>query len=264
MLIQRILTAALILPLFLAAMFLLPQIAWGAVMLAVVTLASLEWARLASLSLQGTILFASAVVLGCASIGFHALPHAGLILLGGAMVFWTMIAPRWIFRTSAVSPLASAIVGWLVLVSAWQAVFLLQVTPVRLLALLGVVWIADTAAYFAGRRFGRHKLAPTVSPGKTWEGVLGAGIAVGVYYWLLWWVIAPGSLTATPALDGMLVAAMLVLSVEGDLFESWMKRRAGVKDSGTVLPGHGGVLDRIDGVIAALPLAASLPLLARG
>jgi phosphatidate cytidylyltransferase len=210
------------------------------------------------------MLFESAVILGCASIGANVLPHAGLIVLGGAVVFWTMIAPRWMFRSSAVSPLVSAVAGWLVLVSAWQAVFLLQVTPVRLLALLGVVWIADTAAYFAGRQFGRHKLAPAISPGKTWEGAFGAGIAVGVYYWLLWWVIAPVSLAAVPALDGVLVAAMLVLSVEGDLFESWMKRRAGVKDSGTVLPGHGGVLDRIDGVIAALPLAASLPLLARG
>ena len=121
---------------------------------------------------------------------------------------------------------------------------------------LGVVWIADTAAYFAGRRFGRRKLAPSISPGKTWEGVIGAFAGVGVYYALLWFAWAPEFLTGSRASDLLLVAGMLALSVEGDLFESWVKRRAGVKDSGTLLPGHGGVLDRIDGVIAAMPLAA--------
>jgi len=148
------------------------------------------------------------------------------------------------------------VAGWVVLVCAWYALYLLQVNPARLLALLAVVWIADTAAYFAGRRFGQHKLAPTISPGKTWEGVIGAALAVGVYYALLWWLIAPRFLGNNFAGDLLLVSGIAVLSVEGDLFESWMKRRAGLKDSGSILPGHGGVLDRIDGAVAVLPLAA--------
>ena len=142
------------------------------------------------------------------------------------------------------------------LASSWYALFVLQPSADRLFALLAVVWIADSAAYFAGRRFGRRKLAPRISPGKTWEGVAGAAVGVGVYYVLVWVAWAPAFLAGHRLLDLALVAGIVALSVEGDLFESWMKRRAGVKDSGSLLPGHGGVLDRIDGVVAALPLVA--------
>jgi len=264
MLIQRILTAALLLPLFLAAMFLLPRAAWAVVVLLVVLLAGIEWAKLANLSRNGSIALVVAVALGCAVLGAGSWRFASMGILAGAVLFWIVVAPLWLQRPNPVSPIAAAVSGWIVLVSAWYAVVLLQETPLRLLALIAVVWIADTAAYFAGRRFGRRKLAPTISPGKTWEGVIGAIVAVAVYYWLLWIIVAPVQLEEHRALDGLLVALMLALSVEGDLFESWMKRRAGVKDSGTILPGHGGVLDRIDGVIAALPAAALLPLVARG
>jgi phosphatidate cytidylyltransferase len=125
-----------------------------------------------------------------------------------------------------------------------------------LLALLGVVWIADSAAFFAGRRFGRTKLAPTISPGKTWEGVVGAFVAVLLYALILQQVVFPG--VAGFQFPGLyiLVLCMTALGILGDLFESWMKRQAGVKDSGTLLPGHGGVLDRIDALTAAVPLAA--------
>jgi len=203
---------------------------------------------------------------------FVAIP-AGLVLI--------VLAPGPIAR-------AGAIVYWLALlsqfgVSAWyhlgkwserahermrrldhSTIFLLiagTYTPFCLLALhgtaslvlLAVVWIADTAAYVFGRTFGRHKLAPAISPGKTWEGVTGALATVAVYALAL-------NLAQISGRDGgFLVAAFLsmtVFSVVGDLFESWMKRSAGVKDSGAILPGHGGLLDRIDGVMAALPLAA--------
>jgi phosphatidate cytidylyltransferase len=123
-----------------------------------------------------------------------------------------------------------------------------------LLLALGVVWVADTAAYFFGRRFGRTKLAPQISPGKTWAGVWGAAGAV-VLYWIVVWAIAPaGSVRLVSGL--MLALLMTALSIVGDLFESWMKRVAGVKDSGDLLPGHGGLLDRVDGLTATLPLAA--------
>jgi phosphatidate cytidylyltransferase len=116
-----------------------------------------------------------------------------------------------------------------------------------------VVWIADTAAYFAGRALGKHKLAPAISPGKTWEGVAGAFAAVTVYAVILHFVRIPtgGIYFVIAAFFGM-----TAFSIAGDLFESWLKRCAGVKDSGIIFPGHGGMLDRIDGVVAALPLAA--------
>ena len=131
-----------------------------------------------------------------------------------------------------------------------------------MIAVLGTVWISDTAAYFAGRRFGHRKLAPSISPGKTWEGVAGALAAVGIYALAWAGLSAPGN---TPAWPGaMRVAATWILPVLlglavvgmiGDLFESLIKRQAGVKDSGTLLPGHGGILDRIDAPAAMLPLA---------
>ena len=122
------------------------------------------------------------------------------------------------------------------------------------LAVMGIVWVADTAAYFAGRAFGRHKLAPHVSPGKTWEGVGGAVLGV-TGYWLVLSAIAPAQAGRMPV--GLLLPlVLLAVSVYGDLFESWVKRMAGQKDSGTLLPGHGGLLDRIDALTSALPFAA--------
>jgi phosphatidate cytidylyltransferase len=124
--------------------------------------------------------------------------------------------------------------------------------PSEVLAVLVLVWIADTAAYFVGRAFGRHKLAPSISPGKTWAGVYGAlacsaviGLAGG------WIAHAPPGLLA-----GVIVLALVtvVFSIVGDLFESLIKRHAGVKDSGALFPGHGGLFDRMDSIVAALPV----------
>jgi phosphatidate cytidylyltransferase len=254
-LIRRILTVAIILPLFLAGLFWLPQPMWGAAMLLIVVLACIEWGALAALGPPAAVAFTLLVAgacIGLASIG----SYGGVLVLAVAIAFWLVVVPLWLRRARPASSAALAVAGAIVLVSAWYSLYVLQATAARLLALLGVVWIADTAAYFAGRRFGRRKLAPSISPGKTWEGVFGAMAAVAVYYGLLWWLWAPTFLAGHRWADSILVAGMLALSVEGDLFESWAKRRAGVKDSGTILPGHGGVLDRIDGLVAALPLAA--------
>ena len=122
-----------------------------------------------------------------------------------------------------------------------------------------LVWVADSAAYFTGRAFGRRKLAPSISPGKTWEGALGAVVAVALVGLLLnQWLarVGPMSLDASWVFPELML--IVALSIIGDLFESLLKRHAGVKDSGRTLPGHGGVLDRIDSLTSTLPFALLL------
>ena len=261
---SRILTVFVILPLFVAALFWLPQPVWGAITLLILTVACVEWAQLTALSRVGRMAFTLVVLLGCIVIAFSRRGGSGAYVCLAALALWLCVVPWWLRRTLPATATSLAIAGAVVLVSAWYALFELQQTAARLLVFLGVVWIADTAAYFVGRRFGRHKLAPTISPGKTWEGVAGAVLGVSVYYAIVWLAWAPPFVAGDRLLDFAVVAGMTLLSIEGDLFESWIKRRAGVKDSGRVLPGHGGVLDRIDGLVAALPLAALASLIGRG
>ena len=148
--------------------------------------------------------------------------------------------------------------GFLILVPTGLAMVSLR--PAEVLLVIGLVSIADTAAYFAGRAWGTHKLAPSISPGKSWEGAA-AGLAAGVAYAIICAAVLHEA--AWPAYAGA-AALLVVMSIVGDLFESAAKRQAAVKDSGTLLPGHGGVLDRIDSATATLPLAALLlPLLGR-
>jgi phosphatidate cytidylyltransferase len=130
---------------------------------------------------------------------------------------------------------------------------------------MAMVWMADVAAYFAGRRFGRHKLAPSISPGKTWEGVAGAVVGVVIYGLA---VLIASPLKQHVPLNMILMVLLLLLltalSVAGDLFESLLKRQAEIKDSSQLLPGHGGVLDRIDSLTSTLPIVALLVLQWRG
>ncbi len=174
-----------------------------------------------------------------------------------SFAFWTLVAPLWLRgHWNVRNPVVLGIVGLIVLLPMWLALVRLQAAPWLLLLFMSIVWIADTAAYLAGRTWGRRKLAPRISPGKSWEGVLGAAVALGAYYVLLW-VLVPVGERPFAAVPGLLVfAGILALSIEGDLFESWMKREAGVKDSGQLLPGHGGILDRIDGLTSTMPAAA--------
>ena len=132
---------------------------------------------------------------------------------------------------------------------------------VSVLAAMALVWMADVAAYFAGRRFGRHKLAPSISPGKTWEGVGGAVLGV-VIYGLVVLIASPlkHHVPANMALMVLLLLVLTALSIAGDLFESLLKRQAEIKDSSQLLPGHGGVLDRIDSLTSTLPIVALLVL----
>jgi phosphatidate cytidylyltransferase len=150
------------------------------------------------------------------------------------------------------------VTGAIVLLPTWLALVRLHAQPKVLLALMAIVWISDIAAYLCGRRWGRHKLAPAISPGKTWEGVLGAVFAVTVYYACLAASGWSGFATVHGVVGCAIFLLLTALGIEGDLFESWVKRCAGVKDSGTLFPGHGGVLDRIDALTASMPVAALL------
>jgi len=142
--------------------------------------------------------------------------------------------------------------GYWVLIIAWLCLALLhQTSPLILLVGLIWVWGADTFAYFAGKKFGKNKLAPKISPGKTIEGVLGGTIGVTFLALICAYMI---DLPKDKWIYWVLGAAFIsLISVVGDLYESLLKRNVGIKDSGTILPGHGGVLDRVDGVVAALP-----------
>ena len=264
MLKARLATALILLAACIVAALYLPNRWWAALLLAVLALASWEWTALAGIRGTRRSLFVGAVLVSAWTIGQIAGAESGgpnrqpaveAAVYGTSVAFWVLIAPPWLMRGRQVrSPLALAAAGWMVLVPAWLALARLQVEPERLLALLGVVWIADTAAFLAGRAWGRHRLAPAISPAKSWEGVAGACAAVAVYYVVL--------SIFTPEWRGwsgaLLFAGVTVMSIVGDLYESWIKRQAGVKDSGALLPGHGGVLDRIDSLNSSIPFAALL------
>jgi phosphatidate cytidylyltransferase len=269
----RILTALVLIPLTIAALFLLPPRAWGILSLMIVIIAGSEWASLSGYGKQTGLLFVAGIVLIAGGLLFT--PWAGFDAVGGwpgalivpicgvATLFWVAVAPAWLyFGWRVESKIVLALVGWLALTATWVAVVQLQArSPSLLLALMAIVWIADSAAYFAGRRFGKRKLAPAISPGKTWEGVYGALVAVAVYALALL-AFAEGAGYSVPIFPSgaiawvALVLALAGVSIVGDLFESQLKRHRGVKDSGKLLPGHGGVLDRIDALLAALPPAA--------
>lgn len=257
----RVITAAILLPLFVGGLFFLPAGWWAAALLPLLVAGAREWAALTGFGRSGQWLFCLLVLatgvpvmLGAHYSDFAAVEQAAYWV---SVLFWLLCAPLWLRSGWQVrQPLLLVLTGWLLIVPTWLALVRLQAQPWLLLAVLGVVWIADSAAYFAGRTWGRHKLAPSISPGKTWEGVAGAALAVAVYHALVWHFGFSGVMFGIGMGAALLVACLLPLSILGDLFESWIKRQAGVKDSGTLLPGHGGVLDRIDALTSTLPLAA--------
>lgn len=197
------------------------------------------------------------------AVAFVALSLAGAAIertvFGMAAVFWLLVAPLWLARGMSVDRGDGLLLaGFIVVLPAALAMTVLE--PRRLLVVLVLVWVADSAAYFVGRAWGRHKLAPAISPGKTWEGAAG-----GVAGALVYAIICKRFFDDVGWAAYLAAAALLaLLSIVGDLFESAAKRRAGVKDSGALLPGHGGILDRIDSATAVLPLAALLMALMKG
>ena len=245
-------TAAVLIAVLLAALFLLPRGGLAGFLAAVLAAAAWEWARLCRLGGLATGAYAAGVA---ALFGAVVLLEAGThpAWFAAAVLFWLAVAPVWLWR--GVRPgqrTALALAGFVVLVPA--ALALLALGPGLALLVLALVWVADITAYFVGKRIGRHKLAPAVSPGKTWEGAAG-GLLGALAYAIICAVAAAGvAWIPTLAAAALLAAA----SILGDLFESAAKRQASVKDSGRLLPGHGGILDRIDSATSTLPLAALL------
>ena len=270
MLKQRVITAAILLLLFLSALFMLPAIGWAALVLLMVMQGASEWTRLAQLSGNAakaywwlTLLLIGGLLGLDATHVVTSLPHLVLYSLSGLL--WLVVVPLWMaMRWQVRNPLLLALTGWAVLLPTGLAMMDLRAySPWLLLGIMALVWVADSAAYFAGRRFGKNKLAPNISPGKTWEGVGGALFGVTVYVVIAWSFSDYSKMVVF--IPNILIASWcwVGLAVLGDLFESLIKRQAGVKDSGALLPGHGGLLDRIDALTSTLPLAALALLLQR-
>jgi phosphatidate cytidylyltransferase len=283
MLKQRVITAIVLLAILLPAVFWRTPEPFMAITLLLIAAAGWEWGRLNKLG-QGGAVAVGAVTLALVGVawvfGWPQRPSATLWTVVGAA--WVLVG-AWLVRTGVAGwpgiPLAARLaIGVLALVLAWLAMAQARVIGINfLLSVLVLVWVADIFAYFAGKAFGlkftKRKLAPTISPGKSWEGVWG-GMA-GVVVLAIVWTIADGATQAqVPSLYSRLAALgwpvlviaavfLAAMSVVGDLVESLVKRSSGFKDSSQLLPGHGGVLDRIDALLPTLPLAMMLASLAQ-
>lgn len=261
---QRVITAVFLAAGLLVVLFVLPPRAAALTFAALAALAAWEWAGLMGQDPPARVMYAFVLLLFCWQIQVAA-PKLIAFLLVVAAIFWVLVVPLWLVRkwTLSGNDFFGYLIGFLVILPTWAALLRLYgSSPWLLLAIMALVWVADIAAYFSGRRFGRHKLAPAISPGKTWEGVGGAVLGV----WLYGGMAAAFSPSVLPLPWPLLAIGLLLLTavgIAGDLFESLLKRQAGLKDSSALLPGHGGVLDRIDSLTSTLPLAALLLQLAR-
>ncbi len=278
MLKQRVITALLLLAILLPALWAEDPRWFGALVALALTLAGWEWGRLNG---QKTV---AATLTGLEVLGAMALVHLGS---GGLPAWvWNLVFATWLLGAAALirggpsgwlrlsAPLRN-LVGLVALVPAGLALMAWKAQGLNaLLSVLCLVWMADIAAYFGGRRFGRRKLAPAISPGKSWEGVWSGGLGVLLLAGLWTTTIDPLWAGQGLSLFGQLAAGLgwplavlcllvlAALSVVGDLFESLVKRAVGAKDSSQLLPGHGGVLDRIDALLPTLPAALALTALA--
>jgi phosphatidate cytidylyltransferase len=278
MLKQRIITALVLLLILLPALFYPSPDPFCAVALVLIAAGAWEWGRLNGYGQGASVLSATLCVLLCAvswGLGLLTQPVPFVWILAGA--FW-VLSGAWLLRRgvpvwATVSPALRLFAGLVALWCAWLAMAQARVIGVNfLLSCLVLVWVADIFAYFAGKAWGgrvsKSKLAPSISPGKSWEGVWGGmfGVLVLAFAWR-WadqaWQLPVPSLYSHLAQRGvgfLVMAALFMagMSVVGDLVESLIKRSAGVKDSSHLLPGHGGVLDRVDALLPTLPLAMML------
>lgn len=268
MLAARVATALVLLAVLLPTLFALPPLAWGVVTLAFLTVGAWEWTRMLPAPAPARLAALALALAGGAALAWRTLapwPHG--VIEGGCAalaLFWAFAGVARLRRHEARTG------GWglaaVLLFGCWLALYELRLLgAVQLLSSMAIVWVADIAAYFAGRALGRHKLAVSISPGKTWEGAIGGALAVVVLG-----LVAAQFVQAADSLPALLVrqagwpaavfalVGLTALSIVGDLHESLIKRQAGVKDSGWILPGHGGVLDRIDALIPTMPVALLL------
>ena len=251
----RVATAAPLIAGFLAALYWAPASIWIGLTGLVLLLAAREWAEMAGLEKTAALVFA-ALLATASTVLVIAAPDLAAPFYP-ALLFW-VLAPTLLSRSVKIRPPAlHLLLGSIILIPTHLGMVALRaVSPDLLLVVVGVVVIADSAAYFSGRTFGKHKLAPSISPGKTWEGAIGAWLAITLYALLLHFFLPDiGKLQCLPQTLAVFWS-LFGLSVLGDLFESTLKRQAGIKDSGNLLPGHGGILDRIDSLTAVLPAAA--------
>ncbi len=269
MLKQRILTAVVVGPLILWSVVAFSHRALAIELGAILALAAWEWARLSGITNQFARIIYSVVICGVfwllTWVLHRHIEYLQLVLYAACL--WWLIAfilvvlfdRRGWHTQRAMSPInkfVNLVIGLIILAGAFVSITGLHQSAdygyVYILLLLAIIWVADSAAYFAGKAFGRHKLAPNVSPGKTWEGVAGAVLActllaIGITQFL--------EFEYTTSFNFVIVALItMFISIVGDLLVSLFKRRAGVKDSSRLLPGHGGILDRIDSLLAAAPL----------
>ena len=285
MLKQRIITAIVLLLFLLPALFHTDTFYWRLITLVAIAAGGWEWGRLNGLGTYGSWLGGFGAFVACVmawDLGLLARPQP---------LLWTLAGGAWVLAGTAL--LRTGVAGWsklpraLRLIGGWAALWLAWLAIVQarelgvtfLLSVLLLVWMADVAAYFAGKawggRFSRSKLAPTISPGKSWEGVWGGMVGVFVLA-LIWLALERSGVLPLPSLYGHLLAQagclllllsilfLTAMSVVGDLVESLVKRSAGMKDSSGLLPGHGGVLDRVDALLPTLPLAMMLYTLLAG
>ena len=261
MLKQRIITALILGSLIVGGILFLPATGFGLLLLVIVVLSAWEWSALIGLSRPYRLAYCAGltglVILSWVLLQSGAFTGTILALAG---VYWCC-AVAWLKRYNSEPKHRNSMFIWqlsgaVILVVPWVALMDLRSTPAfgpaYVLFLMVMVWIADSGAYFAGRRWGRRKLAPYISPGKTWEGAAGAAIAT-LFFSVAG--LALLKLETTHWLLFILVCMLTVIfSIVGDLFESMSKRQHGVKDSGSLLPGHGGILDRVDSLTAAAPI----------
>jgi phosphatidate cytidylyltransferase len=273
MLKTRIITALVLLPIVVIALFTFPNWAWDLFTLGIALISCWEWSRFCQFPEGGKrVYFALSCVL--AAVIFFSYLDGSLVkfqrlAIGGFIVaaaFWFLLVPLWLAKLWRPKSFAVAgIAGWIVVFPTWLGFLMLHdASPWVLLSFAFIVWVADVCAYFVGKGIGKNKLAPSISPGKTIEGALGglAGVALYFFAWqaLSSYAVARGDVWARELashgywLFGFFIL-LGVLSVMGDLFESWMKRGVGMKDSSSLLPGHGGMLDRIDALTSTLPIA---------
>ena len=252
MLRQRVITALVVAPFVFLVMLWMPHPVTAAVLALLVAAGAWEWSAFPGFTqYSARLAYVAFIALCVVATWYIGVDNPQLNLLLYAALAWWVFALLWIaLAPGKVNRVTAAVAGVFVLVPVWLALVRLHAHgPQLLLFLLLLVVAADVGAYFAGRAFGKHKLAPKVSPGKTWEGV-GGGLAAAALLAAagVWWF----NMNAVPFMALCIVVA--VASVVGDLTESMFKRHAGLKDSGSLLPGHGGVLDRVDSVTAAAPV----------
>jgi len=257
MLKERVLTALLLAPLFILSIIYLPSRLFALLSGVFVLLGAWEWGGLLGVDSSRVRVSYTACVLLLA-VPLYLQPGVTLILAIG-LIWWLFAVYRLVVWTGRPwSLLYRVLSGFIVLVTAWYAVYSLHAdrrgAPLLLIFFV-LVWAADIGAYFVGRAWGKRQLAPQISPGKTIEGVIGGLVSVGAVAALAGVVFL--NLHGIGWFEWLLLcAATAIAAVVGDLFESQLKRMAGVKDSGSLLPGHGGVLDRIDGITASAPVFA--------